>query len=104
MYGRLRPDSVIFPAASTRVLSPGCRELEPVEAVTGQGEQVTELPDRREDDPAHALHRGDPPESPQVEFDRLREPRQVVDAQDAVRDVHPLRPVTGPVVGPDERQ
>src|SRR5262252_5642876 len=57
-------------------------EREPVEAVTGQREQVAELPDGRERDPAHALDGSVPGELAQVEFDRLRIPRQVVDAED----------------------
>src|SRR6266568_5687326 len=60
------------------------RQLEPVEAVPGQRQQVAELPDRREGDAAHALDRGDPLEPAQVEFYRLREPGQVVHAQDLV--------------------
>src|SRR5580658_6724963 len=62
----------------------GGRELEPVEPVPGQRQQVAELADLRERHPAHALHRRDADEAAQVELHRLREPGQVVDAQDAV--------------------
>src|ERR1022692_133452 len=60
------------------------RELEPVEAVSRQCQQVAEIADRREGDAAPALDRGDALEPAQVEFHRLREPGQVVHAEDLV--------------------
>src|SRR5208282_41181 len=78
---RSRPRSELPPELPWR----GDRqELEPVKAVAGQSQQVAELADRREDHPAHALDRRDAPEPAQVQLDRLREPGQVVDAQDHV--------------------
>ena len=56
-------------------------QLEPVEAVPGEGEQVGQLADPRELDPAGQLDRRVALEPAQVELDRLREPGQVVDAQ-----------------------
>src|SRR5260370_42355028 len=66
-----------------------CRELEPVEAMAGQGQQVVEFTDRREPDPAHGLDRGDALEPAQVEFDGLGEPGKVVHAKYPVRAVQP---------------
>src|SRR5215467_16032507 len=83
----------------------GRRELEPVEAVAGQGQQVAELADRREDHASHALDRRDALEPAQVQLDRLREPGQVVDAQDHVRRVRfRVRVMGGMLVLADERQ
>ena len=45
---------------SVFVLFPGRRQLEPVEPVHGQGEEVVELADRREQDTTHAFNRRDP--------------------------------------------
>src|SRR5580700_8612047 len=61
---------------SPRVVSPGLREDKPVKTVAGEGQQVAEVTDRREGDPAHALDRGHALEPAQVELDRLREPGQ----------------------------
>ena len=52
---------------------PRRRELKPVEAMTGQGQQVREFADGREGDAAHALHRRYTHEPPEVKLDRLRE-------------------------------
>ena len=59
-------------------------QLEPVEPVARQGQQVRQLPDRRElDVPGHLDGRVPVPVL-QVQLDRLREPRQVVHAQHGV--------------------
>ena len=60
------------------------RQPEPVEAVGAERQQVGQLADLREADPAEQLDRGDALEAPQVELHRLREPGQVVDAEHGV--------------------
>src|SRR5258708_35873830 len=73
----------------------------PVETVPWQREEVAQLTDGRERDPAHALDRGVAVEPAQVELHRLREPRQIVHAQDRVT-FGAGRPGIGGL--PDERE
>src|SRR5450756_2505672 len=73
-----------MPRGSSVMILPRRRELKPIEAMTRQSQQVRKLADARERNASHALNRGDTHEPAQVKLDRLREPRQVVNAEDPV--------------------
>src|SRR5215218_9992726 len=59
-------------------------QLKPVEAVTGKGEQVRQLTDAGKLHVAGHLYWRVPVPVLQIQFDGLREPREVVDAQHCV--------------------
>src|SRR5690606_30264180 len=59
-------------------------EPEPVEAVPPEGQQIRQFPDGGEAHPAEQLDRMAPLEGAEIQLGRLREPGEVVDAQDEV--------------------
>src|SRR3984957_17935659 len=86
---------------SSVMILPRERELKPVEAVTGQSQQVGKLPDWGECHPAHALDRRYPNEPAQVKLHWLRKPGKIVHAQHSVGRFMLLRGA-GRVILPDE--
>src|SRR3984957_14633281 len=60
---------------------PRRRELKPVEAMPGQGQQVRKFPNGTEGDPAHALHGSDAHEPAQGKLYWLWKTRQIVDTE-----------------------
>ena len=59
-------------------------QLEPIEAVRGEGQQIGQIADGGKRRPAEHFHRHSALERRQIEFDRLGRARQIGDAQDAV--------------------
>src|SRR5437660_2727291 len=59
-------------------------DLEPVEAVAGQGQQVGQLTDRREVNPAGQLDRRVSVVLRQIQFYWLREAGEIVDTEDQI--------------------